>query len=252
MNECPKNNCGKNFKKALKKIEDDSKLRPPYIVGPTGPQGPTGPSGAGTITVGTTTTGNPGEEASVTNSGTSQNVILDFVIPAGPTGPSPISKSAYLVTFNDGTSKDGIIVPTNKALPINYKELDLTNLITLDTTNNTIKFNSAGYYKLTFIVSAYVKKDTTFNPNTDFVSIGFRKLDTDNIYIGASSWINDDTAKQITASGIMAIENPNNIYELVNLGQKDICLFTPDLLNIKSSSYFTNSLVTVIVEYLGR
>lgn len=217
MNECPKNNCGKNLKKALKKIENDSKLRPPYIVGPTGPKGEQGITG-----------------------------------PTGPTGPSSNNRTAYLATFNDGTSQDGITVPTNEALPINYKELDLTNLVTLDTTNNTIKFNSAGYYKLTFIISAYVKKDTTFNPDTDFVSIGFRKLDTDNIYIGASSWINDDTAKQITATGIMAIENPNNIYELVNLGKKDICLFTPDLLNIESSSYFTNSLITVIVEYLGR
>lgn len=50
--------------------------------------GPTGPSGPATITVGTTTTGDPGTEASVTNVGTSENVVLNFVIPQGPTGPT--------------------------------------------------------------------------------------------------------------------------------------------------------------------
>ena len=75
--------------------------------GPTGPQGPTGPKGytgatgpqgpqgpAATITVGTTTTGNPGTNASVTNSGTSSAAVLNFTIPrgdkveTGATGPT--------------------------------------------------------------------------------------------------------------------------------------------------------------------
>ena len=54
--------------------------------GPTGPTGPTGPAGA-TITVGRTTTTEPGTDASVTNVGTPSNAILDFNIPAGATGP---------------------------------------------------------------------------------------------------------------------------------------------------------------------
>ena len=54
------------------------------VIGPTGPQGPAGPA---TIRVGTITTGNPGTNASVTNAGTSENMILDFTIPAGMTGP---------------------------------------------------------------------------------------------------------------------------------------------------------------------
>ena len=53
--------------------------------GPTGVQGP-----AGTVTVGTTTTGAPGTEAQVTNVGTPQAAILNFVIPQGPQGlPGP-------------------------------------------------------------------------------------------------------------------------------------------------------------------
>ena len=59
------------------------------IVGPTGPTGATGPTGeAATITVGTTTTGDAGTEASVVNSGTLEAAILDFVIPQGVTGPT--------------------------------------------------------------------------------------------------------------------------------------------------------------------
>jgi len=48
----------------------------------TGPVGP-----AGTVTVGTTTTGAAGAPASVTNSGTGTAAVLDFVIPQGPQGP---------------------------------------------------------------------------------------------------------------------------------------------------------------------
>mgnify|MGYP004508706079 CR=1 FL=1 len=70
----------------IKKILEEGEMCKEKLCccGPTGPQGPQGPA---TITVGSTTTGNPGTSASVTNSGTNQNVILDFTIPAGPTGP---------------------------------------------------------------------------------------------------------------------------------------------------------------------
>ena len=64
---------------------------PTYVIGTTGPTGPTGPQGPVTIEVGTTTTSLPGTDASVTNSGTDENVVLDFVIPqgeAGETGPT--------------------------------------------------------------------------------------------------------------------------------------------------------------------
>ena len=39
-----------------------------------------------TVTVGSTITGAPGTQASVTNSGTTSNAILNFVIPAGVPG----------------------------------------------------------------------------------------------------------------------------------------------------------------------
>lgn len=57
---------------------------------PRGDKGNPGDKGddgaAATISVGTVTTGDPGTEASVTNSGTTSAAVLDFVIPQGPKG----------------------------------------------------------------------------------------------------------------------------------------------------------------------
>ena len=68
---------------------------PTGATGPQGPQGdtgPTGPQGAGgpaaTVTVGSVTTGIAGSSASVTNSGSSSQAVLDITIPRGDTGPS--------------------------------------------------------------------------------------------------------------------------------------------------------------------
>lgn len=77
------NNC---FDNKIKNILDCGKKCncTPVIVGPTGPTGPQGPA---SIAVGVTTTTDPGTNASVTNVGTDDNVILNFNIPKGETGP---------------------------------------------------------------------------------------------------------------------------------------------------------------------
>ena len=127
-----------------------------YIIGPTGPTGPTGPQGI---------KGNTG--------------------PTGPQGADGINavRSAYLVTFNPSTEENGISIEPNGRLPIDRKEIDITNLITLND-DKTIKFNEAGHYKLTFIVSTYIQtNDIAFDPHKDFISIGFRQINT-HIYRG--------------------------------------------------------------------
>lgn len=56
-------------------------------IGPQGPQGEPGKDGAAaTVAVGTVTTGEPDTPASVTNSGTQNAAVLDFVIPQGVKG----------------------------------------------------------------------------------------------------------------------------------------------------------------------
>lgn len=72
------------------------------VKGPKGDQGD--PGVAATVTVGTTTTGEPGSQAQVTSSGTDQARVLSFTIPrgeAGETGPAGPG-----ITFGHGTPSD--------------------------------------------------------------------------------------------------------------------------------------------------
>ena len=44
----------------------------------------------------------------------------------------------------------------------------------------------------------------------------------------------------------------NNCEEQRIIGSKEIYLLSLDLNNIKSNSYFTNTLVNIVIEYLGK
>ena len=68
---------------------------PAGATGATGADGATGANGtAATVQVGSTTTGAPGTNASVTNTGTESNAVLNFVIPAGATGATGANGAA--------------------------------------------------------------------------------------------------------------------------------------------------------------
>ena len=77
-----------NYKRIKRKIEEQQKCMPKYVccVGNTGPTGPAGTSE--TITIGNTTTGEPGTEANVIDRTGGPNHVLDFVIPRGSNGNS--------------------------------------------------------------------------------------------------------------------------------------------------------------------
>ena len=63
-------------------------------------QGPKGDPGPTTITVGTTKTGDAGTNANVTNSGTTKDVILDFLIPKGADGDKIAIGTTYTLDAN--------------------------------------------------------------------------------------------------------------------------------------------------------
>ena len=249
MSNCQKDN--KTYKKALEKIKNDELCKPSCcFIGPTGPRGE-----ADTLTIRNTITAESGTDAMVIDSGVGGNHILDFVIPQGPTGPTGTVnfRSAYVITFNDGTSIDGIEVGSGERLPIDRVELDVSSLITLDAVNKTIKFNEPGYYKISFTVSAYpAVNDVDFDPTKDIVSVGFRQIDTDNSYVGVGQWVYNAEPVQLLGQGIIAVVDSKTLYELANLGKYPIYLLTPDIKNIASMSYFSNSLITMVIEYLGR
>lgn len=135
-------------------------------------------------------------------------------------------------------------------MPIGRLKLDISDIVTLDTNEETIRFNVAGYYKITFTVSAYAQQsDTDFDPTKYFVALGFRLVSKDDIFIVASEWIYYDEPTQIMGQGIISVGDIANAYELVNLSSQTIFLNTPDLNCISSVSYFTNSLITIVIEY---
>ena len=81
------------------------------IPGPAGPPGKDGKDGqAATITVGTTTTGAAGTNASVQNVGTSSAAILDFTIPRGATGQQGQAATITVGTTTTGEAGSDAIV----------------------------------------------------------------------------------------------------------------------------------------------
>ena len=176
-----------------------------------------------------------------------------IIEPKGQPGKEGPIKSAYLVTFNDETHSNGREVKPNNNIPLERLELDVSNIILLDSTNNLIKFNIPGYYKITFIVNAYPKVHTTdFDPTKDIVAIGFRETGTDHIYVGMRSFIYNGEAGLVTSTGIISVVDTAVTYELANIGNYPIYLDSPLQANIKTKSYFANPLVVLTIDYLGR
>lgn len=165
----------------------------------------------------------------------------------GDAGPERV-KTAYIVTFNSIEDNSGIKVPSNTEIPLERVELNPYDIISLN--SNKIKFNLIGYYKISFTISALIKKDS-FAPSKDIISVGIRPVNTDNIYIGVSKWNENNTPEVITTEGMLVINNTSLEYALINLSPSEIILNSPDLKNLKTNSYFSNSVVTMIIEYLG-
>ena len=65
--------------------------------------------------VGTVTTGDPGTEAAVVNSGTARDAVLDFTIPQGTPGSaaSPVLLSAYSTPPQSGASGSALLFDLN-------------------------------------------------------------------------------------------------------------------------------------------
>lgn len=192
------NNC---FDNKIKKILDCGKQCncTPIIVGPTGPTGPQGPA---SIAVGVTTTTDPGTNASVTNVGTDDNVILNFNIPKGETGPigpqgipgtegptgptgptgpqglqgiqgptGPTAIETYGRKYN--TSTDNISLETNIAQNIPLGNNGPTNNITT-ATQNTLTITENGVYLVEYGFSGSSSTNATLtvevNQNANAIS----------------------------------------------------------------------------------
>lgn len=97
--------------------EDFTPAQLEALTGPQGPAGERGPQGPVSIALGTTTTGEPGSSASVTNVGTAEDVVLNFIIPRGEQGPASVDVGTTTTGLpgtnasvtNSGTTQDVIL-----------------------------------------------------------------------------------------------------------------------------------------------
>jgi len=97
---------------------------PQGATGPVGPQGvagPTGPKGdaAATIAVQSTTTSAAGTNAQVTNSGTSSNVLLNFIIPRGEVGATGATGATGPAGTNGLDGANASIDPVSTTIGLN-------------------------------------------------------------------------------------------------------------------------------------
>ena len=121
------------------------------VTGPTGPTGPSGVTGAtggtgsaATVSVGTVTTGEPGTEAAVTNSGTPQDAVFNFTIPRGATGgEQPVQLlSAYSTPPQTGAGSTALIFDRNA--------LVYGTAVSHNNNSPDITINQPGVYTLSF------------------------------------------------------------------------------------------------------
>lgn len=198
--------------------------------GATGPQGPTGATGAqgpagtaATVNVGTTTTGAPGSNATVTNSGTSSAAVFEFTVPRGDTGATG-PQGATGATGPQGpqgatgqTGPTGATGPQGPAGPNTVSSsttTTLTGLLAGDGSTVSVATIGAG---LTFsagqlAVSGVVL--TTTNQSVAGVKTFADAIDLEVATLADAATINVDAAAankfDITLGGNRTIANPSN------------------------------------------
>ncbi|MBQ0017146.1 MAG: collagen-like protein [Clostridiales bacterium] len=174
--------------------------------------------------------------------------------PTGATGPYQI-QSTYIVSYNNNPGTfpaNGLEIASGERLPLMRKEADYGEIITLDSTDNTIQFNETGVYSIIFTANAYVPRTATdFNQKTDFVSIGFREVNSDQVIASANTWSYNEAPTNLTGHGIVVITDIATPYEFVNLQKKSIFVNGADITETISNSYFGSELLTVSITKLS-
>lgn len=144
---------------------------------------------AATVKVGTVTTGEAGSDAEVTNSGTAEDVVLDFKIPKGKQGESAINvvqetgTSTADVMSQDATTKNfavgkDIVSPTcvyltpNNSIELSDKQVELLearDIISVEVVGQQLNRDNA--YNRTIAMSYFI---LTFGKKSEGSQIGFR------------------------------------------------------------------------------
>ena len=186
--------------------------------GETGPRGPQGERGTNaTVSIGTTYTLNPGSQATVYNSGSDSNAVLNFGIPRGDVGPMPT------IAQTTGQAIDQVMSQKATTDALNTKQATITNsnklsadLVTDTTTTN--KFVTA-------------EDKTTWNAKQNALTAG------DNIEI---------TGDTISTTAIA----PEVVAELPTTGAEGKLYLTPK--NYTRSTATGNPITATVAEEAGK
>lgn len=210
------------------------------VFGPTGPTGPTGPQGPATITIGTTTTGNPGTNASVTNVGTNENAILNFTIPAGatgaqgeigptgptgPTGPSGESSLSYGSKYDTTTDTISLTADTDSPVPLTTTA-PLSGIT--GTNANTLTITANGVYKIDYFFNGSPNVEATLtlsvsqnsNPISSSTIIKEVQANTDDILNGSiivSLSANDEIGLSLSSNVNATVSTADGTNAFINI-----------------------------------
>ena len=171
--------------------------------GAIGPQGPAGENGqAATVTVGTTTTLPAGSQATVTNSGSASNAILNFGIPQGgiqeaPVSGSFISRNSQTFTTNNSTIELPITLNTNEISITNNSVITIPKssryMINYGIKSTTIG-NTFGIY-VNGINNQNTNLETSISDLNPYSSIILQLNANDTLTLGA---VNASASQQLT------------------------------------------------------
>lgn len=196
---------GETLKFAFKNLKgENGETGPQGPPGPEGEPGPAGPQGepgkngadgqdgadgqpgadgkAATIQIGTVTTGEPGTQASVVNSGTENAAVLDFTIPRGESGGE--SKKPWTLFKTIELNEDTY---SYEFTGLNFSELIIigSGIINLSETTNSTVVISINDYEMPGLIS---QRNNGANPNfTQFTRMRYNGLIWEIYCTGASS-----------------------------------------------------------------
>ena len=142
----------------------------------------------------------------------------------------------------------GFNVPSQGRVPLGeIQESAGEEIVRIDKDQNTIKILNEGKYKVNFILNAYTQiSGEQFDLNADFVAVGFRKVDSDEVIAGANDWSSYEVPHNISGQGIFSAETGDE-FELVNLHVRPMYIMGGRKEQTFTSSYMITPVMTMII-----
>lgn len=168
--------------------------------------------------------------------------------------PPFIIKTVYLSSFRDPSkvTEKGLEIPSGGRLPIQrIQTTSNTNIVQLND-DNTIQFNETGTYEILFNLNGFLKTTTyPFDPERDFLAVGFRPADSNEVYVATNDWSFSEVPHNVMGIGLIQVNSLATAYELANLQKNPMILTGGNKDYTITNSYFTTPMLTMIIRKLN-